>query len=241
MVNERFDRRAFLRYSAAFLTSVVLNSCGNDSTEKITPEPTSRINQNNLSSLATLEAMYKDKFTESSKRIIEESKLAPPPRTCFEWPATGPISSYATLSPPLGIDIDGYRNPIQEINATGNGKVVFSGGETCCRYGEYVVLEHEDGVFSLYAHLSKLEINTDTYVKTGQKLGKMGKTGYATGNHLHFKLRRLKNLVDLPILSSRFSDSKFWQDPYGDESFYFYNPITYLRDGNNLLCPPLNR
>jgi murein DD-endopeptidase MepM/ murein hydrolase activator NlpD len=117
---------------------------------------------------------------------------APPltPRPGFIWPVTGPISSYFGPSHPLGIDIDLYNNPTAAIGATKSGVVTFAGGNACCSYGYYVVVNHGDGDQTLYAHFSSISVSVGQSVAQGQRLGIAGRTGYATGIHLHFEVTR---------------------------------------------------
>jgi murein DD-endopeptidase MepM/ murein hydrolase activator NlpD len=69
-----------------------------------------------------------------------------------------------------------------------DGTVSFAGGNTCCSYGLYVVVDHPNGWQTLYAHMSQIKVTKGQTVKQGQVLGLAGRTGYATGNHLHFEL-----------------------------------------------------
>ena len=54
--------------------------------------------------------------------------------------------------------------------------------------GKYVVLDHGLGLISVYAHLRSFEIEVGDVVKTGDKIGEVGMTGYTTGPHLHFEI-----------------------------------------------------
>lgn len=107
----------------------------------------------------------------------------------FIWPAAGPISSYFGPSHPLGIDIDLFNNPNAPIVAAAAGTVTFAGGNTCCSYGLYVIVDHGNGYSTLYAHLSSISVSSGQRVPQGHFLGFGGRTGYATGNHLHFEVR----------------------------------------------------
>jgi murein DD-endopeptidase MepM/ murein hydrolase activator NlpD len=107
----------------------------------------------------------------------------------FIWPATGNISSYYGANHPLGIDIDFYNDPNQPVSAAGSGTVIFAGGDPCCSYGYYVIVDHGNGVETLYGHLSQISVYVGQAVGQGELLGYGGRTGYATGNHLHFEVR----------------------------------------------------
>ena len=56
-------------------------------------------------------------------------------------------------------------------------------------YGNYVIVKHDDGSGTVYAHLSAPLVNNGTPVKAGQRIGLSGNTGGATGSHLHFEAR----------------------------------------------------
>ncbi len=55
-----------------------------------------------------------------------------------------------------------------------------------CQYGKWVIVKHPNGLATLYAHLSNINVGKGQTVATGQVLGYSGSTGYATGPHLHF-------------------------------------------------------
>ena len=60
-------------------------------------------------------------------------------------------------------------------------------------YGTAVMLEHADGMQSIYGHLSSKDVKAGDTIKAGQRIGKSGSTGNSTGPHLHFELRKGKN------------------------------------------------
>lgn len=117
-------------------------------------------------------------------------------RSGFIWPTTGPISSYYGPAHRLGIDIDLYSNPNAPIAAAAAGKVIFVGGNPCCSYGYYVVIDHGNGFETLYAHFSSIAVSRGQQVAQGQLLGYGGRTGYATGNHLHFEVHLNGSVVN---------------------------------------------
>ncbi len=108
----------------------------------------------------------------------------------FIWPVTGPISSYFGPSHPLGIDIDLFSHHHAPIAAVAGGVVTFAGGNACCSYGYYVVIDHGNGYQSLYAHLSTISVSVGQVVSQGQQVGISGVTGYSTGEHLHFEIHK---------------------------------------------------
>lgn len=74
------------------------------------------------------------------------------------------------------------------VYASGNGKVVQA--RYSSSYGWYVEILHSGGFSTRYAHLSKLHVRKGNDVRMGRHIGNVGHTGVATGNHLHFELRK---------------------------------------------------
>ena len=74
------------------------------------------------------------------------------------------------------------------VVATAPGRVVF-GGRDRGGYGKMVRIDHGNGVETVYAHLSRRAVREGEFVNRGQTVGKTGKTGRATGHHLHYEVR----------------------------------------------------
>jgi len=82
----------------------------------------------------------------------------------------------------LGIDLASLaHSPVQAANA---GRVAFTGDLGI--YGQTVVIDHGFGLFSLYSHLSAIDVGPDQTVGKGENIGRTGSTGLAGGDHLHF-------------------------------------------------------
>lgn len=111
-----------------------------------------------------------------------------------------PVPGYSRVSSPYG-----YRqHPVLNVQkmhtgidipapkgtpavAIDNGTVIFSG--TKGSYGKTIMIQHDDGKVTLYAHNSELVVSVGQRVQTGQVVSKIGSTGRSTGNHLHFEVR----------------------------------------------------
>ncbi len=92
----------------------------------------------------------------------------------------------------LGIDIlNDYGN---DIWAADSGVVTFAGYHYS--YGYYVTIEHENGMITRYAHMSRIYTEEGMEVKQGEVIGAIGKTGVATAYHLHFEVRIDDKTVD---------------------------------------------
>ncbi|MCX8194072.1 MAG: M23 family metallopeptidase [Candidatus Pacearchaeota archaeon] len=82
-------------------------------------------------------------------------------------------------------------------------------------YGKYVVIEHEDGFSSLYAHLSKILVEERDTVKQGDIIGIMGETGRATDKHLHFEIREKNYPVNPKFLINNRLSNRFYNERIG--------------------------
>lgn len=133
--------------------------------------------------------------------------VKPRPRTMatgrFIWPLRGRIASgygsryiFGSYSFHSGIDITGAYGAA--IAAADGGKVVFSGTGrgSYWSYGNYVEIDHENGLHTIYAHCSSLNVRTGDRVYQGQTIARVGATGRATGNHLHFQVKRSGETVN---------------------------------------------
>ncbi len=129
----------------------------------------------------------------------------------FEWPLRGTITSgYGRRSNPFvrsrrqyhrGIDIGAAIGT--PIRAARDGVVIMSrrmGG-----YGNCIFIRHSNGYVSVYAHNMLNKVKEGEVVKMGQVIGKVGRTGTATGPHLHFEVRKWKKAIN-PISALRMKE-----------------------------------
>ncbi|MDO8964963.1 MAG: peptidoglycan DD-metalloendopeptidase family protein [Coriobacteriia bacterium] len=84
-----------------------------------------------------------------------------------------------------GIDISAPSGA--RIVATGDGNVIFAGVRG--GYGNCTMIDHGDGVVTVYAHQKRIAVRTGQSVSAGQTIGYVGSTGLSTGPHLHFEVR----------------------------------------------------
>lgn len=82
------------------------------------------------------------------------------------------------------------------IYAAASGKVILA--KTYSTYGKCVIIDHGNGVQTLYAHQSAINVQAGQQVSQGQVIGFVGSTGYSTGNHLHFEVR-INNVKQNPL------------------------------------------
>lgn len=117
------------------------------------------------------------------------------------WPASGPITSpYGWRTHPIfgtsryhsGIDIGADYG--DTVVAADSGVVIYSdwmGG-----YGKAVIIDHGNGITTLYGHNSELLVAEGQQVRKGQAIARVGSTGYSTGPHCHFEVRQNGSPVD---------------------------------------------
>ena len=88
-------------------------------------------------------------------------------------------------SPHTGVDIK--ANEGEPVRATNSGRVAYAGRQFFS--GNSVVLDHGEGFYSMYFHLSKIKVRKGRAVRKGDVIGLVGMTGRASGPHLHFGFR----------------------------------------------------
>ncbi len=115
---------------------------------------------------------------------------APVANSRFIWPVDSRRISTLFSGGHLGIDIDEFPNGGNPVVAAAPGTVTFAGGSMCCSYGLHVIVQHADGYSTLYAHLNSVAVSVGQEVGQGKELGKSGNTGFSTGAHLHFELKK---------------------------------------------------
>jgi murein DD-endopeptidase MepM/ murein hydrolase activator NlpD len=139
---------------------------------------------------------------ETQLKLINDPSLLPQAGKLLSWPLASFVltqefgdTAFARSRPGLysgaghnGIDL---RAPIgTPIKSAGSGVVEGIGDtDTVCpgaSYGKWVLVRHNNGLSTLYAHLSLIKVSAGTQVEAGDLLGYAGITGYTTGPHLHF-------------------------------------------------------
>ncbi len=121
-----------------------------------------------------------------------ELRQQDPPLAGLAWPVPGGrmLSGYGAPRggrPHRGLDIGAA--PGTAVIAAADGRVRYA-GETLRGYGKTVIVDHEGGWATLYAHNAVLLVARGEPVRRGQTIARVGRTGKATGPHCHFELRR---------------------------------------------------
>jgi murein DD-endopeptidase MepM/ murein hydrolase activator NlpD len=125
----------------------------------------------------------------------------------FVWPVQGPVTTGYREPGPYwskgfhpGVDVG---VPVgTPIVAAGDGVVIEAEADGWnSGYGHYVKIDHGNGVFSLYAHMSTVAVSAGERVTAGTTIGRVGMTGFTTGPHLHWEVR-----VGSPALTAPTAD-----------------------------------
>ena len=106
----------------------------------------------------------------------------------FIRPVQGRISS--PFGPRWGSHHDGKDYAVSigtPVKAAGGGRVVYVGWSS--GYGNTVIIQHQQGMRTLYAHLNSFNVSSGQRVNRGQVIARSGNTGRSTGPHLHFEVR----------------------------------------------------
>jgi Peptidase family M23 len=127
-------------------------------------------------------------------RFILQRPVKPPANDSVDRSYPYGSTAHGTRDPHHGVEFEnGSGTPVY---AAAEGEVVFANPDEEAiyspwknYYGNLVVLEHEGGIFTLYAHLSKVVVQVGQKVSTGEWIAEVGRTGAAIGSHLHFEVR----------------------------------------------------
>ena len=126
---------------------------------------------------------------------VSTPSTATPGTAGLIWPTTSTYvsSPYGWRLHPIwktqkfhaGVDISvGYGQPIY---AAASGTVTVA--TLSSSYGNYIMINHGNGLYTLYAHMSSMAVSAGASVSQGQVIGYVGSTGWSTGPHLHYEVR----------------------------------------------------
>jgi len=122
------------------------------------------------------------------------------------WPIRGGIGHFTTffgINPDpftgaahmhTGIDISTYRSG-DPVVATADGQIAYIGYEPS-GFGNYIIIRHQHGFYTRYAHLLSFRVETGQQIKQGETIGYIGSTGRSTGPHLHYEVHIGSDVVD---------------------------------------------
>jgi len=136
----------------------------------------------------------------------------------FQYPvAMVGITQYFSKAHPA-LDL-GYKTTKDVIYSCEEGTVIKAGKDNATK-ALFIVLDHGKGWFSTYWHLSSYSVKVGEKVKKYQKLGIMGRTGNATGIHLHFELLKCPENIKFGYLNGKYQYTNFINQ-------YAVDPVKY--------------
>jgi murein DD-endopeptidase MepM/ murein hydrolase activator NlpD len=126
------------------------------------------------------------------------------------------------LGAPIGTPVHAALTGV--VAGTGNTDV-----GNCYSFGKWVYVKHVNGLGTIYAHLSEIDVSQGQSVTTGQLLGYSGETGYATGPHLHFGVyvSSATDIIKLSAATKTTTPCANVTMPVASLSAYL-NPLNYL-------------
>ena len=132
----------------------------------------------------------------------------------YHAPAVGKVySKYGTRGRRRHQGVDIPMKSGDPIYASFSGKVRYSSYNTG-GYGNLVIIRHENGLETWYAHLTKRNVEVDEYVSAGTVIGYCGSTGRSKGVHLHFEVRYCDQSFDPEhIIDFSTGDLRYWTFP----------------------------
>lgn len=140
-----------------------------------------------LASVATMPGPPKTDLRELAQREADLS---------FTWPVSGAVSSrfgQRNGRPHEGIDIPARKGT--RIRAAEAGRVIHSGANLGA-YGRVVIIKHAGRYQTVYAHNRRNLVRKGEFVEKGQTIAEVGKSGNASGAHVHFEIRRDRRPLD---------------------------------------------
>ena len=125
------------------------------------------------------------------RKVKRVTTLSTPTRKDFVWPVRGSVvSAYGPKKGGLyndGINIAAPRGT--PVSASSSGVVAYVGNDLK-NYGNLVLIRHDGGIMTAYAHLASVRIKKGMTVRKGQTIGSVGATGAVSASQIHFEIRK---------------------------------------------------
>ncbi|MEW6068042.1 MAG: M23 family metallopeptidase [Nitrospirota bacterium] len=131
-------------------------------------------------------------FQEISERLWDSNFILPLKNDISTGFGIQRIINQKIISVHRGVDIQGEEG--EEVTASNKGRVVFTG--KLFFGGNTVILDHGQGIYTIYMHLSEFNVKPRDIISQGEVIGHVGSTGRSSGPHLHFGIKVLNTNVN---------------------------------------------
>lgn len=176
-----------------FTLSLLLGSCSTFHTP-LSRELLTKSKTRTVSNSSTIDDSSSIDTSKSSSNTLESNVES---LGFFDWPVDEARMTRGFLPnkrrPHLGIDLAATKGT--PIYSSHQGIVLYT-GKDFRGFGKMIIIESSRGWATLYAHLEKIYVTEGQKIKQGEYIASMGRTGRATGVHLHFEIRNKKEPVD---------------------------------------------
>ena len=184
-------------------------------------------------------------FESQLEYVQDPSRLPQEGSAVLSWPIENPVLTQGfgltefARAGSYGYDKAGQPNPHRGIDfraSVGTPLIASAPGTVrdavnmdavpgCYSYGRWILIDHDNGLSTMYAHMSVMSVSAGDYVQTGDVIGYAGQSGYATGPHLHFTVFDREAVQISPFTWS--NGCKGTRVAYAPYEAYL-NPLLYL-------------
>lgn len=164
---------------------------------------------------------------------IDPTRLPPAGKGVLRWPLDSIVitQQFGRTADSGRLYASGTHNGVDfgiaqgtPVKSAGSGTVRAVGNTdngTCLSYGKWILIEHTNGLSTMYAHLSLIKVSQGQSVNAGDVIGYSGNTGYSTGPHLHLtvyatqgvRVQQYTNSINCKDVVIPIADSKAYLDP----------------------------
>jgi murein DD-endopeptidase MepM/ murein hydrolase activator NlpD len=137
---------------------------------------------------------YDTNYCVAAGHLVLQRPIHPPANDLVDETYLYGSTADGTREPHHGVEFPNQSGT--PVYAVADGTVIFAGPDKeaiYCPwpnfYGNLVVIQHQNDLFTLYAHLSNIDVKAGGVVGAGTQIGEVGRTGVAIGSHLHFEVR----------------------------------------------------
>ena len=177
---------------------------------------------------------FVEDFCIADGNFIFQNPIFPPGNTFVDITYRYGSTQENTREPHHGVEfLNKFGTP---VHAAGDGVVQFAGPDKEALYspwkdfyGNVIVIRHENEMYTLYGHLSKIDAQVGEVLKTGDLIGEIGQSGVATGSHLHFEVRKGGDGTD--YFSTQ--NPELWLIPNQDEKGDSLGAISFAIEDQN--------